>query len=85
MSKTKTAAVASVMDYLRQVFPHYRVINERTTADKVIIDVDGEVAEWIWQQETADWTTVDSNRNYIYTRYAISQELFLLMALRWPQ
>ena len=70
---------------LKQVFPSYHVINERTTTDKVIVDVADDVADWIWQQDPSGWATADRDPNYIYTRYAISQELFLLMALRWPQ
>lgn len=70
---------------MQKVFPPYQVVNERTSSDNVIVDVVDYVADWIWQQNSADWTTTDSDSNFIYSRYAISQELFLLMALRWPQ
>lgn len=70
---------------MQQVFPPYHVINERTMADKVVIDVVTEVADWIWQQDSADWTTANGDPNYIYSRFVISQDLMLLLALQWPQ
>lgn len=67
------------------LFPSYHIINEETQSGKIIVDVLDGVADWIWQQDCHDWTTTDYPQGYIYTRFAISKELFLLLALRWPQ
>ena len=80
-----TASLASIYDALKQVFPPYHVVNVRTVKDRVIVDVIDYVADWIWSQDTADWESFGGNENYIYSRYIITQELFMLMVLRWPR
>ena len=67
------------------LFPSYHIISDETQSGKIIVAVLDEVADWIWQQDCHDWTTVEHPPDYIYTRFAISKELLLLLALRWPQ
>lgn len=67
---------------MASVFEPYKVLSKDNWDFHVTVDVNDEVAAWIWQQPVSEWTSARSF-TWPYSRYYISHELLTMLALKW--
>lgn len=70
------------VELMSSLFEPYKVLSEDNWDFHVTVDVNDEVAEWIWQQPVSEWAAASSFA-WPYARYYITQELLTLIALKW--
>lgn len=67
---------------MSSLFEPYRIVNKRNSDGSITVDVNADIADWIWSQPTREWATAEFEQ-WPYHRYYVSEEILTMIALKW--